>query len=85
MVARCHARLWPLSGQSHRRAGEAKVKRTATGAAQYVVFRRNLTLRIFKYSSTCESYLCESAALTPCFRPLLERPCPYSRHPAPPP
>lgn len=50
MVARCHAKLWPLSVQSHRPAGEGKVKRTVTGAAQYVVLRRNLMLHIFKKS-----------------------------------
>lgn len=50
VVARCHAKLWPLSVQSHRRAGEAKVKRTGTGAAQYVVLGRDLMLQIFQKS-----------------------------------
>lgn len=59
VVARCHAKLWPLSVQSPRRAGEGKVRRTVTGAAQYVVFRRNLMLRIFKKSG--EKHGCRGA------------------------
>lgn len=34
VVARCHAKLWPLSVQSHRRAGQGKGKRTGTSEAQ---------------------------------------------------
>lgn len=34
VVARCHAKLWPLSVQSHRRAGQGKVKRTVTSEPQ---------------------------------------------------
>lgn len=48
VLARCHAKLWPLSVQSHHRGSEGKVKRTATSEARYVVFKNDLRLQIFK-------------------------------------